>query len=274
VDRDENQVSEDERAAAEAEWRRVLTEGEVSARRARRVFGLLPASPRCKLCNAPFKSWGGAMMRLIGRRQSIKNPRYCEPCAFQHPGGAEVELSMLFADVRGSTVIAEGMSPAEYSKLIERFYAEATDVLVREDALIDRLVGDQVVALFVPGFGGPQHAARAIKAARSLRRRAGRLDSHGRWLPIGIGIHTGRAFVGVVKGGPEGMSDFTMLGDDVNITARLASAAAAGEILVSDEAATAADQNLADLEHRQLQLKGKSVEIGVRVLRDSTPPRS
>jgi class 3 adenylate cyclase len=133
---------------------------------------------------------------------------------------------MLFADVRGSTVIAEGMSPADYSKLIERFYAEATDVLVRQDALIDRLVGDQVVALFVPGFGGPQHAARAIKAAQALRRRAGRLDSQGTWLPIGIGIHTGKAFVGVVKGGPDGMSDFTMLGDDVNVTARLASAAA------------------------------------------------
>jgi adenylate cyclase len=113
-------MEQDDRAAVEAEWRRALTEGEVSARRARRVFGLLPSSPRCKLCNAPFRGWGSTLMRLIGRRQSIKNPRYCEPCAFQRPGGAEVDLSMIFADVRGSTVIAEGMSPANYSRLIER----------------------------------------------------------------------------------------------------------------------------------------------------------
>jgi adenylate cyclase len=274
MERDEKHMQEDERAATEAEWRRTLTQGEAPVQNIRRLFGLLPASPRCKLCNAPFRSWGGVLMRLIGRPQSVKNPQYCEPCAFQHPGGVEVELTMLFADVRGSTVIAEGMSPADYSKLIERFYAEATDVLVRQDALIDRLVGDQVVALFVPGFGGPQHAARAIKSAQALRRRAGKLDSQGAWLPIGIGIHTGRAFVGVVKGGPDGMSDFTMLGDDVNVTARLASAAAPGEILVSDVACAAADHDVAELEHRQLQVKGKSVEIGVRVLRDSSPRRS
>jgi len=259
-------MGQDERAAAEAEWRRVLTEGEPSARTARRIFGVLPKSPRCKLCNAPFRGVGSILMRIIGRRQSVKNPRYCEPCAFQHPGGSEVDLSMLFADVRGSTVIAEGMSPAKYSRLIEQFYADATDVLVRHDALIDRLVGDQVVALFVPGFGGPQHARRAIQAAIELGRRAGRLDARGTWLPVGVGIHTGRAFVGVVKGGPEGLSDFTMLGDDVNVTARLASAAAAGEILISDAAFSAGGEGLGELERRSLQLKGKSVEVGVRVL--------
>lgn len=259
-------MEQDERAASEAEWRRTLIEGEPSARNARRVFGVLPRSPRCKLCNAPFRGWGGFLMRAIGRRQSIKNPRYCEPCAFQHPGGAEVDLSMLFADVRGSTAIAEGMSPARYSKLIETFYAMATDVLVRHDGLIDRLAGDQVVALFVPGFGGPAHGRRAIEAARELRGRAARLDSRGKWLPIGVGVHTGRAFVGVVKGGPEGLSDFTMLGDDVNVTARLASAAGAGEILISDAAFDAAGADLGELEHRQLQLKGKSTQVGVRVL--------
>src|SRR5574340_34159 len=259
-------MDHDEQAAAEAEWRRVLTQGEPATRNIRRLFGLLRASPRCKLCNAPFRSWGGVLMRLIGRRQSLKNPQYCEPCAFQHPGGTEVDLSMLFADVRGSTTIAEGMSPAEYSRLIAHFYAEATDILVRADGLIDRLAGDQVVALFVPGFGGPLHAQRAIRAAQQLRRRALRNQEKGTWLPIGIGVHTGRAFVGVVQGGPEGLSDFTMLGDDVNVTARLASAAAAGEILISDAAYAASSEQLGELEHRQLTLKGRSVEVGVRVL--------
>lgn len=250
----------------EEEWREALTRAEVVPRIARHLFALLPASPRCKLCNAPFRSWGGAVMRAIGRPQSVKNPRYCEPCAFQEAGGAEVEISMLFADVRGSTVIAEGMSPAAYSQLIERFYREATDVLARSDALIDRLVGDQVVALFAPAFAGEDHARRAIRAAQHLRRRIRQVEGARDWLPLGMGVHTGVAFVGVVKGGPEGMSDFTMLGDNVNVTARLASAAAAGEILVSDAAFTAAGLAPRSLEHRLLELKGKSQPVGVYVL--------
>jgi adenylate cyclase len=247
------------------EWRRTLTEGDPTGQRFRRLFGLLPANPRCMICNAPFKGWGGLVMRVMGRQQSSKNPRYCEPCAFLEPGGAEIEISMLFADVRNSTVIAEAMRPAQYTRLIQRFYEEATHVLVHSDALIDRLMGDEVIGLFVPGFAGPHHARRAIDAALELRRRLGHLDPKGPWLPVGIGVHTGMAFVGVVKGGPEGLHDFTVLGDSVNVTARLASAAAAGEILISDSAYAAAHPDLGDLERRELELKGKSKPVGVRV---------
>lgn len=248
------------------EWRRVLTDGERALIIVRRLFRMLPTNPRCLTCNAPFNGLGGVLMRIIGRPRSRKNPRYCEPCAFQATGGAEVVTTMLFADVRGSTVIAESLRPTEYTALIERFYREATDVLVSSDALIDRLMGDQVIGLFVPGFAGPQHARRAIEAARELSRRTGHADPNGPWLPVGIGVHTGSAFVGVVRGGPEGLSDFTVLGDDVNVTARLASTAAAGEILVSDAASAAAGLEAAGLEHRELQLKGKSQPVGVYVM--------
>ncbi len=83
---------------------------------------------------------------------------------------------------------------------------------------------------------------------------------------MGIGVHTGRAFVGVV-GGDESTADFTALGDNVNITARLASEAGAGEILISEASYMAANLDREDLEHRQMELKGKSEPIGVRVLR-------
>ncbi len=83
---------------------------------------------------------------------------------------------------------------------------------------------------------------------------------------MGIGIHTGPAFVGVV-GGEESPADFTALGDNVNITARLASEAGSGEILISEASYSAANLNRQDLEHRQMELKGKSEPIGVRVLR-------
>jgi adenylate cyclase len=254
----------------EEEWYKMLTEGEPIPRPLYHLHGLLPSDPRCKLCGSPFKGWGGFLMHLMGRDQSRYNPRFCEKCkVFEHPGGAEVTLSMLFADVRGSTRLAEQMSAREFSQLINRFYKVATHVLIQTDALVDRLMGDEAIGLYIPGFAGREHSRKAIEAAQELLRLTGHRDLKGPWLPVGIGIHTGPAFVGVV-GDEESTADFTALGDNVNITARLASQAGPGEILISDSAFAAADVDLENLEHRQLELKGKSESIGVRVLRISS----
>jgi len=244
----------------------MLTEGEPIPRRLYHLNGLLPSDPRCKLCAAPFKGWGGFIMHLLGRDQSRYNPRFCEKCqVFEHPGGAEIPLTMLFADVRGSTTLAEQMNTLDFSKLINRFYTAASHVLIQTDAMVDRLMGDETIGLYIPGFSGPEHPRKAIEAAQELLELTGHRDSKGPWLPVGIGVHTGQAFVGVV-GDTEATSDFTALGDNVNITARLASAAGAGEILISDAAYYAANADLGNLERRQLELKGKSEPIGVHVL--------
>jgi adenylate cyclase len=228
---------------------------------------MLPSDPRCKLCGAPFKSWGGFLMHVFGRDQSRYNPRFCEKCkVFEHPGGAEVSLTMLFADVRGSTKLAEQMGAREFSRLINRFYSVASHVLIQTDAMVDRLLGDEAIGLYIPGFTGQEHAPKAIEAAQELLRLTGHRDSKGPWVPVGVGVHTGLAFVGVV-GEEESTMDFTALGDNVNITARLASEAGPGEILISDAAYSAANLDLGELEHRQLELKGKSELINVRVLR-------
>lgn len=251
----------------EEQWYQMLTEGEPIPRRIYHLHGLLPSDPRCKLCAAPFKGWGGFLMHLLGRDQSKYNPRFCQPCEkFDHPGGAEVVITMLFADVRGSTKLAEQMSALEFSRLINRFYTVATHVLIQTDALVDRLMGDEAIGLYIPGFAGPEHPRRAIEAAQDLLKLTGHRDPTGPWLPVGVGIHTGSAFVGVV-GGEDSPADFTALGDNVNIAARLASEANPGEILVSDAAYSAANLNLGDPEHQQLELKGKSEPIGVRVIR-------
>jgi adenylate cyclase len=251
----------------EEEWYKMLTEGETISRYRYHLLGLLPSGPRCKMCAAPFKGWGGFIMHLVGRDQSKYNPRFCQPCEkFDHPGGAEVPLTMLFADVRGSTRLAEQMSAREFSQLINRFYKVATHVLVQTDALVDRLMGDEAIGLFIPGFAGPEHPRRAIEAAQDLLKLTGHRDPKGPWIPVGIGIHTGPAFVGVV--GEVGTTqDFTALGDNVNITARLASEAGPGEILISDALYEAANLDREDLERRQLELKGKSELTGVRVMR-------
>ena len=94
------------------------------------TFHILPHDPRCKLCNAPFDGEGGFIMRsLLGRKRSSLNPHFCDVCedyAKKNSGGAEVEMSMLFVDVRGSTALSEQMSPSEFQKLINRFFVGAT----------------------------------------------------------------------------------------------------------------------------------------------------
>lgn len=183
----------------------------------------------------------------------------------QYPGGAEVELSMLFVDARGSTSLAEQMTATEFSRLMDRFYKAATKVLIKTDAYIDKLVGDEVVALYLPLFTGPNHAGAAVQAAQGLLKATGHARKAGPWLPIGVGVHTGVAYVGVVSGAEGTMKDVTALGDNVNTTARLASSAGPGEVLISEAAYSAAGIDFTGMEQRQLELKGKSEPIAVHV---------
>lgn len=264
--------STDQGSLAEEVWRTYLTTGDYEIeRRQRRFFKLLPGSPRCKSCYAPFGGAGSTIVRLFySKKPSNMNPRLCNACeefARQHPGGAEIELSLLFADVRGSTSLAEDLGTARFSQLINRFYKVASQTLVASDALIDKIIGDQVAGIFVPGFAGLEHARRAIETARTLLAATGHGDSNPPWISLGVGIHTGIAYVGSV-GSKDGTMDITVLGDVANTAARLASQARTGEILISEAAYQYSGMELGALDVRQLALKGKSETVSVHVLTD------
>ena len=165
-----------------------------------RIWGVLPSPPRCKLCNAPFAGPGGVLMRAIAYGPSPLNRRLCKWCiraVHKSPGGAEIEISVRFVDVRGSTAIAERMLPEEFSRLMARFYGAAAGVIDEWDGIVDKFLGDGAVALFIPGFAGSDHAADAIGAARGLLEQTGS-DGPEPWIPVGVGVHTGRSFVGTV----------------------------------------------------------------------------
>jgi adenylate cyclase len=252
-------------------WRILLTTSELPRQeRLRHFFGLLPSSPRCKFCNAPFHGVGAPIVRLLyGKRPSNYNPRFCSTCedfARKNQGGAEVEMAMLFADMRGSTALAEGMSPTQFSKLIDRFYQAATNVLIPSDAIIDKLSGDEVAAFYLEAFAGPEYPRRAVEASRELLRATGHGDPEGPWVPVGAGVHVGTAFFGAV-GSAVGVTDITALGDAVNTAARLASEAGPGEILLSQETIASAGLDPEGLAQRQLELKGKSEALNARVMR-------
>lgn len=250
-------------------WRGVLTgvNPALPARSLRNIFRLIPNSPRCKFCNGPYHGIGGAIFKMIGKGPSSLTPQLCNQCygfTSQHLGGTEIELTMLFADVRGSTPLAASMSPMSYSKLISRFFDVANRVFIRSDALLNRLVGDQVIGLYVPGFAGANHRGKAIHAAQELLRETGHDSSDGPWLPTGVGVHTGVAFLGSV-GSYEHAVDIAVLGDPPNVAARLSSSAAIGEILISEDAYVT-ELNLEGLQKRQLTPRGKSSPMSVYVM--------
>jgi len=114
-----------------------------------------------------------------------------------HPGGAEVELSMLFVDVRGSSQLARQLGATAFGKLMNRFYKAASEVLVETDAYVDKFVGDEVIGLYLPVFTGNEHAALAIDAARRILRATGHQGPEGAWVPVGVGVHTGISFPGI-----------------------------------------------------------------------------
>ena len=232
----------------------------------RRLLGRIPSAPRCKWCTRPFGGPGGLVMSALGRGPWTKNAKYCTGCfkvLRQSHGGAEIECSFLFADVRGSTPLAEQMRPREFNRLMGRFYDTATDVLVRYDAIVDAFVGDAVVAIFVPAMAGEDHGRVALEAAVELLKGLGFGKDQRPLLPVGVGVNSGQAYVGAIGEGRD--TELRALGDAVNTTARLASAAGAGEILMPAEAVHRAGLTGSPMERRTLTLKGKSQPVDVMV---------
>jgi adenylate cyclase len=227
-------------------------------RRLRRLWRTIPSPPRCKMCTRPFGAPGGPIMRLVGLGPWPGNPKYCRGCfkvLYRNREGAEIECTLLFADIRGSTQLGESMSSAQFRALMDRFYETAAEVLVDHEAIVDKFVGDEVIGIFVPALTEGNHASQAINAGLDLLRATGN-ETDAPWAPIGIGVNTGQAYVGAV--GTADHVEFTALGDAVNITARLASVAARGEILVTEAAARAGGIGIAGLERRRLDLRGRS----------------
>ena len=244
---------------ADAYWRTLLTGEDRGLGSLNRLFRSLPRAPRCKLCHAPFRGPYAPFLKAVGFRRWALNQQLCRFCVgglAKQKGGAEVPVSLLFTDVRGSTELAEQMSPAAFTESMNRFFHTVYDAVDSEFGVIDHIVGDGVMAMWIPGFVGTSHPARAIAAGRKLAFALADAPDLGESFPAGVGVHTGVAYVGVV--GELGSLDFTVLGDTANTAARLGSAAGGGELAMSDEIAFAADIDTDDLERRSLDLKGKA----------------
>lgn len=233
----------------------------MASRSGRLWFSLLqalPTSPRCGICGAPFAGFGSRLVRPLGYRPSRKNPTLCATCVESSPpGGTTTDVGVLFADLRGFTQLSEQADPEAVSMLLRRFYACAEDVLFPE-AVIDKLIGDEVMALYLPMYGRlDDPAATMMEQSRRLLAHVGYGSAEGPFVEVGIGLDYGEAFVGNV--GKRSLYDFTAIGDVVNVAARLQGEAKGGEIVASGR--------LADLlaaspgERFEVSLKGKAEPV-------------
>jgi adenylate cyclase len=244
-----------------------------SSRVVKRLFRTLPSSPRCGFCGAPFAGVGATLVRPLGYRPSQKKPNNCGSCVeLSPPRGITLEIGVLFADLRGFTTFAEQHGATETRAILRRFYGCAEQVLFPE-ALIDKVVGDAVMALYVPPIvsasldraeaATPSQLAQVMSAhARELLEAMG-YGSGAPEIGVGVGLAFGEAFMGHV--GEGAVHDFTAIGDVVNTASRLQAAAGPGEVVMSAEVA----MHLGDLsgETEVLMLKGKTQPVEVRRVR-------
>jgi adenylate cyclase len=169
----------------------------------------------------------------------------------------------MFVDIRGFTSLAERLSPAQVANQLNRFYELATNGVFRYDGTLDKLVGDQVMAFFGAPVHRHDHPRRAVQTALEIMRGVSEMKEQEE-LPVGAGIATGEAFVGNV--GEGAIRDYTVLGDTVNVAARLQGAAAPGEILLTQATYAAVEAAFPNAARRVLELKGKSEPVAARVI--------
>ena len=184
----------------------------------------------------------------------------------------ELEATILFSDIRGYSTLAERLSPGEVAEVVGQHLSAMAEVIIDHGGMVDQFVGDAVMAVFGAPDPVEDHAVRAITCALAMQARQASLnreaDGDGRpHVTMGIGINTGRVVAGTVGG--SGRLEYTVVGDAVNVAARLQSEAAAGEIVASE--ITIAAANHVDAEPMGSRLvKGREEPVEVyRVVSDS-----
>lgn len=178
-------------------------------------------------------------------------------------GGESQRITLLFADVRGFTTIAEKLEARQAVELLNDFFARMTSVIFEHDGTLDKYLGDGLMALFGAPLALHNDAEAAVRAAIGMQRSLAELNRiSGRTpLNIGIGIHTGEAVVGFL--GTERRMDYTAIGDTVNVASRLTSQAGAGQIVISAATRALFSEAIPCSPLSAMKLKGRGAPIDV-----------
>ncbi|MEO8647919.1 MAG: adenylate/guanylate cyclase domain-containing protein [Acidobacteriota bacterium] len=181
-------------------------------------------------------------------------------------GGVNQTITVLFADIRGFTTLAESEKPEKVVGLLNRYFSAMTEIIFAHGGTLDKYIGDELMALFGAPTASEEDALNAVKAAVTMQKRMAELNSEltAEGFPriaIGIGLHTGEATVGYI--GSEKRSEYTAIGDTVNLASRLQSNAETGQILMS-EATHAASGHVIPVNTREpLTVKNRVQPVNV-----------
>jgi len=178
-------------------------------------------------------------------------------------GGESQRITLLFADVRGFTTMAETMKPREAVEVLNEFFVRMTNVIFEHDGTLDKYLGDGLMALFGAPLALQNDAEAAVRAAVGMQKSLAELNKiSGRPpLNIGIGIHTGEAVVGYL--GTEHRMDYTAIGDTVNVASRLTSQAGPGQIVISNATQAQIGREISCCPLAAMKLKGRAEPIDV-----------
>jgi len=257
-------------------WHQIFALGHPDLLSFQRLHSWLPSPPRCKMCLAPFRGVGGVYMRFRGKGPANRNPNYCSACdkfIRAYPGSAEVELTMIIADLTDSKKLASQMTDSEWRDVLNSFYGPAVNALIETDGFFVKFVGDEVDGVYPPGFSGKDHARKAIQAAEQMLRMEIPPAPNGSPVRVKVAVHTGVFCIGTVgwkdpqTGVESGPQDVQAMGDNVHITQLLSKAARPGEALITEAAYVAAGGHIPNLESRQIMVEGRREPITVRVMR-------
>jgi adenylate cyclase len=188
-------------------------------------------------------------------------------------GGESQRITLLFADVRGFTTMAEKMKPREAVEVLNEFFARMTNVIFEHDGTLDKYLGDGLMALFGAPFALQNDAEAAVRAAVDMQKNLAELNKMSGKPPlnIGIGIHTGEAVVGFL--GTERRMDYTAIGDTVNVASRLTSQAGPGQIVISSATQAQVGREISCCPLSAMKLKGRAepIEVHEVIWREALP---
>jgi class 3 adenylate cyclase len=215
--------------------------------------------------------------RLFGIRTSQMNPNLCTICEtmftkVKKKKQVVIQATVLFADLRGFTGLSERVGGSEAAEMLHGFYDTCCAAIWERDAIVNKFLGDGVLAVFNFPIGHEDHARRAVLAAMELQRRCHETlerrvaDGKGGATPVGvgIGIHTGECSIGEVG---TAYRDFTIIGPVVNTASRMQTVALPGEIVVTEPVYRSVKDLAPGVSPRSLQVKGIEQPVTAYVLR-------
>ena len=176
------------------------------------------------------------------------------------------EVTVLFSDIRGFTALSEALEPREVLALLDAYYGRMTQVIKGHDGVVGKFIGDGILAFWNVPDRDPEHAIKAVRAARDMLRsldeyNVDRVRDGLAPLRIGIGIHTGRVAAGMLGGG--GQSEYTVIGDAVNVASRVEglTKSLAAEILVTEPTRVACGDRFAGRELAREEIRGRKEPV-------------